>query len=151
MCCLLLPVNAAGSSTILTVHVPETHTLSLELRGSGSVQLEDAVYTRSADIQAARLSELQLLITPADNYDIHTLLLNGEHQSITGSSCTLDIPTLTKDISLEVVFRRHSIIPDTGDRIFIPIGAMLLSGIALILVCKVRKNKRSSTPIEKTR
>ena len=144
MCCLLLPVNAAGSSTILTVHVPETHTLSLGLRGSGSVQLEDAVYTRSAAIQIVRLSELQVMIAPADNCYIHALLLNGEHQSITGSSCTLEIPTLTEDISLEVVFRRHSIIPNTGDRIFIPMGVMLFSGITLILICKVRKKKRLS-------
>lgn len=123
----------------MTVHVPETHTLSLELRGPGTVRLEDTLYTGSVNIEVARLSELQLLVTPADNSYIHTLLLNGEPQSITSSSYTLKIPSLTKDISLEVVFRRHSIIPDTGDWILIPMGAMLLSGLSLILFFKIRK------------
>lgn len=140
MCCLpLFPLKAAGSSTVLTVHVPETHILFLEIRGSGNVKLEDTLYTHSVDIEVARLSELQLLVTPADNSYIHSLLLNGEPQSITGNSCTLEIPSLTEDLSLEVVFRRHSIIPATGDWIFIPMGAMLLSGIFLIPVSKARK------------
>lgn len=146
-CCILLlllialalPLKGSASTTTLTIHLPKYHTIDLKIRGTGSVYLGDSLYTQSATVELPRLSTLQIQVVPGKNGYLHSLVLNGETQPLHSGQYTLDISALTEDITLEIRFRTHSIIPDTGDTILIPACLMLLSGTILALVIKRKR------------
>ena len=152
LCCVLLllamilaaPLKASAATTTLTLQLPESYTIDLNIRGQGSVWLNGTQYTRTASVMLPRLSSLQLLVVSKQNGYIQSVVLNGEKQALRNGQYAIDIPALTGDITLDVRFRTNSIIPNTGDWILIPVGAMILSGIFLILIRRSKKKASRS-------
>lgn len=147
LCCVLLlltitlaaPLNANAATTTLTIQLPDSYTIDLNIRGQGSVWLNGVQYTRTASVVLPRLSSLRLLVIPNDNGSLQSVILNGEKQTLSNGQYVLELSALTRDITLDIRFRTNSIIPDTGDTILIPTCLMVLSGIMLALILKRKK------------
>lgn len=66
-----------GTVTITTT-VPETHTATLSITGEGTVTVDGKTYTaQSQELEIPRLEELVWTFTPADGYELDTVLYNG--------------------------------------------------------------------------
>ena len=152
LCCVLLllamilaaPLKTSAATTTLTLQLPESYTIDLNIRGQGNVWLNGVQYTRTASVTMPRLSALRLLVIPNDNGSLQSVALNGEKQALSNGQYVLELSALTGDITLDVRFRTNSIIPNTGDWILIPVGAMILSGIFLILIRRSKKKASRS-------
>lgn len=80
---LLFPVQTQASeqsngTVTITATVPETHTATLSITGEGTVTMDGKTYTaQSQELEIPRLEELVWTFTPADGYELDTVLYNG--------------------------------------------------------------------------
>lgn len=98
---LFFPVSAfaAEQSTQLTVTVPSSHSVHLEIDEHGSVKVDGKTYTGTKTIQVDRLKEQKYVIQAEDGYEITEVTYGPEGQAeeitLTGSAFTA--PALNQD------------------------------------------------------
>lgn len=139
---LVQPVWASGNTTTLTIEYHATHSFVLCIHGRGSVQIGETVYSRSESLTVPHLSAQKLVFMPT-NGGIRSITCNGIVQPDAVQSGVLELDKVTEDLKIEVWFTSNSLldslIPNTGDTIFLPVIVMTLSAALLLLLIGKRK------------
>ena len=107
---LMLVPAAFADSTVLTTNVPTTHTISLDIGSSGSVN----GLRGKTEIAVDRHSKLVFEIEPDSGYKIKSVIYNGKDVTAKISGGKFVIESVESDGSLKVTFQ-SSTSPQTGD------------------------------------
>lgn len=138
---MLLSVSVLAQDTTLTTTVPNGHTLHIELEGKGTVTIDGVSFAKSAEAQIPRHEASAITLQPADGFKIKAVLWGGEDVTSAAKNGTWTAPQISEDTVLTVSFEK-SPYPVTGDsrgRQIPMLGVLLLSSLAGILLCTVRK------------
>lgn len=136
---LALPAAATEGSTTLTVVLPDSYTLTLTIRGKGTVRIGDTVYQKTSQVTPDRLEPVTITVTPQKGWELYTVSLDGKAQTIQKSGWSLKLDGMTADMTLAVRFTSTAAPAPTGDRIWLFAGLLLLSAAGLVLCLKRRK------------
>lgn len=118
---LIFPVHTyaaeqSDGATTITATVPDTHTAMLSITGEGTVTVDGKTYTaQSQELEIPRLEELVWTFTPADGYELDTVLYNRTDvtEELTDQSYKAD-PVYENGTEVEVIFAADEAGAGTG-------------------------------------
>lgn len=137
---ICVPVTAATNSTTLTTTVPETLSLSVEMRGCGTVIVDGTEYTESSVVQTARNKDIVLQIIPDDGWCIKSVVWGGNDITEKAKAGNVTLPGINEETAICVEFEKTASTPATGDTFSSAYVAFLMVisiiGIALTVYLK---------------
>lgn len=136
---MALPAAATEGSTTLTVVLPDSYTLTLTIRGKGTVRIGDTVYQKTSQVTLDRLEPFTITVTPQKGWELYNVTLDGKAQTIQKSGWSLKLDGFPGDMTLAVRFTSTAAPAPTGDRIWLFAGLLVLSAAGLFLCLKKRK------------
>jgi hypothetical protein len=124
-------VSAGDYNTSLEINVPDSHTISVEISGNGSIYVSDSEYNDGSSISARRFDQVSYSIIPKNGYELNKLIYGGEDVTSQISGFLYTAPELTSDTSIRAVFDKMDteckILPEpnnngyhTGDVMIMP-------------------------------
>lgn len=139
---ICMPLTAFAQNTTLTANVPSQLQLKIEINGKGAVQVGEKRFSETTTISVDRHTETAIVITPVSNYEIKSVLYNGEAMTENLQNYTLVLPEPRCDSVLTVNFMEMATPPQTGDNphlIFICSGATIFLGFMLMCLAIQKK------------
>ena len=140
---VLFPVTVWAQKTTLTTEVPSSHTLYMDITGSGTVIIDGISCTQTVDLQIKRGIAPQISVKPADDAVLKTAVLNEKDITEELRKGTYKMPQMCFDAKLTVVFEAVTGTPQTGDPI--PVTALcfaMVLSLAGVLCCFLLPRKR---------
>ena len=137
-----LPISVWAQETTLTLNVPFTHTLHIELIGNGRVIVDGVPYEKTVDIQIKRHSTPDISVEAENGWKVKSVFLDGQDITEQIQSDTFTFSEMCDDLKLIVVFETQSSTPQTGDKSNIEFLylVMFLSVIGMLL-CVIEHRK----------
>lgn len=136
------PCLAFAQDTTLTVTVPSQFLLRIQINGKGSVQIGEKQFSETIDISIGRDEETIIMIIPAPDYQIGSVLYNGNHMTVNLQGSILTLPTASDDAELTVIFTEKTSLPQTGDTKHIISNTILIILSLFLLIWLIRKRKK---------
>lgn len=136
------PCLAFAQDTTLTVTVPSQFLLRIQINGKGEVQVGEMRFSETIDISIGRDEETIIMIIPAPDYQIGSVLYNGNHMTVNLQGSILTLPTASDDAELTVIFTEKTSLPQTGDTKHIISNTILIILSLFLLIWLIRKRKK---------
>ena len=135
---LMVPFYAFAAETTLTATVPSEFLMNIEIEGRGSVTVDGREYFESTEIAVKRNENISYKITPAERYELKTVLYNGVNvtQELNDGVFTV---FADKGGKLNVIFKTNTI-PETGDEGNLTTAFIMVVALAMIVFAKKRFN-----------
>lgn len=115
---LALPVKADASdnTTTLTINIPDSHTVTLDIKEHGAVLVNGKSYTGKTTVQIARLKEQGYEIKPDKGWQIDTVRygMSDSMETVTVNDMVFTAPAIHEDgYVLTVTFKKAPVVPTT--------------------------------------
>ena len=139
-----MPVYAmADGKQTITVVIPSTCEIRIQIDGSGYILYEGDAYGNGSTIQVAEHSDLALTIKADSQYDLKTVSYNDQDVTKQVTDGVLQIADVKQDGTVHVTFVKiEGSLPRTGDISLLWTWAMLAAGsFCLIVGAWVRRKK----------
>ena len=139
---ICMPLPASAKDTTLHTTVPSQFLLKIKIEGKGSVQIGEKQFSETIDISIGRDEETIITIIPAPDYQIGSVLNNGNHMTVNLQGSILTLPTASDDAELTVIFTEKTSLPQTGDTKHIISNTILIILSLFLLIWLIRKRKK---------
>lgn len=132
---ICMPLTAFAQNTKLTTTVPPQFLLKIEIDGKGEIQVGEKCFSETTTVSVKRHTKTAITVIPAANYEIKSVLYNGEAMTENFQNHTLILPEPTDDSILNITFEEKSQPPQTGDNpylLYLCVIVMIFSGLTLV-------------------
>lgn len=132
---ICMPLTAYAQDTKLTTTVPSQFLLKIEIDGKGKVQVGEKCFSETTTVSVKRHTKTAITVIPAANYEIKSVLYNGEAITDNLQNHTLILPEPTDDSILSITFEEKAQPPQTGDNpylLYLCVIVMMFSGLILV-------------------
>lgn len=109
------PCLAFAQDTTLTVTVPSQFLLRIQINGKGEVQVGEMRFSETTTVPVDRHTKTAITVISTDNYEIESILYNGERMTENLQNHTIVLPEPTGDSVLTIFFAEKRLPPQTGD------------------------------------
>lgn len=139
------PVYATANGTqIVTVVIPSTCEIRIQIDGSGYILYEGDAYGNGNTIQVTERSDLALTIKADSQYDLKKVTYNNQDVTKQVRDGVLRIADVKQDGTVRVTFVRiEGSLPRTGDSRLLWAWAILAAGSFCLLVGPWMRRKKS--------
>lgn len=103
-----VPLTAFAAETTITTTVPSEFPLKIEIEGSGTVEFAGKRYNKSTELMLLRHRDYSFKIMPDRDYEITSVLYNGEDILSEIVDGTFVISQIEGDSVLHISFERNS-------------------------------------------
>lgn len=140
----VLPVTAAASTTTLSTSVPANISLTVEIKGNGTVWVGNQKITKTSVVSIPRNEDITISLQSGTGYRIASVYLNETDISNKIKNGNLILDNLAFDSVLSVHFVKHTTVlpgdnPPTGDAI---VSSVICCSMSMMLLFFLLNRKR---------